>query len=385
VPEWGLVCSRLQLKGLCNALEEATAESAGLKASSTGNMEDSSEETEAPLRAAESALTSHEGMHWTEVWRLLAVLKATVGEQRATGAGDDGDGDNMMEADEALDAAVEDDRWCVEGPFWRKRVTHWLQGAVHAYQQLKPDNWDVEKRLQGSNPLMAALVHLTGYRLQEAVHLVVTGARDVRLGTALAQGGGRAAGRRLLDHQLQVWRQAGILDKYIAPERLLVYELLAGHVDKVAAAMDTDLLDWRRAFGLYHWFQLSPKAGLQDMLRRYESAHQRQVAPAPAPHYEELAVGPSRVFARRRLDITYHLLCLAAGHASDLCLADGADDIDDADEERRWRVMFAPPTYSADPLEHALGWHLQVSGRIPIISSPKSWAVGVFSVRVTNL
>ena len=51
------------------------------------------------------------------------------------------------------------------------------------------------------SPLMAALIHLTGYRLLEAVHRVVT-AGDVRLGTLLAQGGGRAAGHALLDHQL---------------------------------------------------------------------------------------------------------------------------------------------------------------------------------------
>ena len=89
--------------------------------------------------------------------------------------------------------------------FWIETLFHEIRASSYADRsQLKPGNWDVEKRLRGSNPLMAALVHLTGYRLQEAVHLVVTGARDVRLGTALALGGGRAKGRRLLDHQLQV-------------------------------------------------------------------------------------------------------------------------------------------------------------------------------------
>ena len=70
-----------------------------------------------------------------------------------------------------------------------------------------------------------------------------------------------------------MWHEAGILDKYVAHERKLVYKLLAGHVDEVATAMDTRLLDWRRAFGLYHWFQLSPQAPLADVLRWYEETH----------------------------------------------------------------------------------------------------------------
>ena len=64
-----------------------------------------------------------------------------------------------------------------------------------------------------------------------------------------------------------MWHEAGILDRYVAPERRLVYSLLAGHVDEVVAAMDPALLDWRRALALYHWFQLSPQAALADVLR----------------------------------------------------------------------------------------------------------------------
>ena len=65
---------------------------------------------------------------------------------------------------------------------------------------------------------MAALIHLTGYRLLEAVHLVVT-AGDVRLGTLLAQGGGRAVGHALLDHQLQV--RANPIEATLAADPLL--------------------------------------------------------------------------------------------------------------------------------------------------------------------
>ena len=53
-----------------------------------------------------------------------------------------------------------------------------------------------------------------------------------------------------------------------------------------------------------------------------------------------------REVAARPLDITYHLLCVAARQPSELAHAPH---------------MFLPQSYSSDPLDHALGWHLQVT------------------------
>lgn len=114
-------------------------------------------------------------------------------------------------------------------------------------------------------------------------------------------------------------------------------------VDAVVAALPTQLLDWRRALGLYLWFRVSAAAPLRDVLRTFESAHQRDIAPAPSPVYLETAAGPDRRFATRSVDVTYHMLAVAARFPSSL-----ADP----------RHMFAPAAYSLDPLDHALGWHL---------------------------
>ena len=114
-------------------------------------------------------------------------------------------------------------------------------------------------------------------------------------------------------------------------------------VDAVVAALPTQLLDWRRALGLYLWFRVSAAAPLRDVLRTFESAHQRDVAPAPSPFYREAAAGPVRRYAAGAVDVSYHLLAAAARLDSALAHP---------------RHMFAPAAYSLDPLDHALGWHL---------------------------
>mmetsp|Transcript_49038 Transcript_49038/g.91316 ORF Transcript_49038/g.91316 Transcript_49038/m.91316 type:complete len:553 (+) Transcript_49038:3-1661(+) len=232
--------------------------------------------------------------------------------------------------------------WCAEGAFWRKNVTVWLQDEVK-YDTRRAAQREAEERMVKGRPHMEALLHLTGNQVREATKVVALQARDARLATLLAQGGGHLATRALLTKQLQIWSKWAV-DDYVLKDRMLLYQLLAGQVDEVVHELDPQLLDWRRAFGLYLWFRMPSSAPLADVLRVFESAHLREIAPAPTPYYEEARRGPDRRFLPAARDLTYHLLCLASRQPSELAPA---------------QHMFLPATYSADPLDHAVGWHLQ--------------------------
>ena len=68
------------------------------------------------------------------------------------------------------------------------------------------------------------------------------------------QAGSSAAGQAYIRSQLEVWQQSQwdseAFGQHIHKERLLIYQLLAGHVEEVIPSLD---LDWRRALGLFFW------------------------------------------------------------------------------------------------------------------------------------
>lgn len=70
------------------------------------------------------------------------------------------------------------------------------------------------------------------------------------------QAGLSAAGQAHIRSQLEVWQQPQSgwdtqpFIQHISEDRLLIYQLLAGHVEEVIPKLD---LDWRRALGLYFW------------------------------------------------------------------------------------------------------------------------------------
>ena len=56
--------------------------------------------------------------------------------------------------------------------------------------------------------------------------------------------------REEVERQLAQWQDAGFAS-HMDADRMLVYELLAGHVNHVVPQMQ---LDWRRAFALHLWY-----------------------------------------------------------------------------------------------------------------------------------
>ena len=68
------------------------------------------------------------------------------------------------------------------------------------------------------------------------------------------QAGSSAAGQAYIRRQLAVWQQSQwdseAFEQHIHKERLLIYQMLAGHVEDVIPSLD---LEWRRALGLFFW------------------------------------------------------------------------------------------------------------------------------------
>eukprot|EP00854_Cymbomonas_tetramitiformis_P009771 gene9771-11577_t len=221
---------------------------------------------------------------------------------------------------------------------WRKALTAWLKTEI----KHDPNNrlaMDIQQARATGGLHAHVLRLLSAHETLEATKLLVQDGADVRLGTVLAQGGGNKRTQKLLQHQLTVWGDHGI-SEHIGKERLLVYKLLAGRVTEVIQSMPEDSLDWRRAFGLYLWYEASPTASLEEVLEQYQAALQARRVPIPLPYYEEVAAGPRRTpHQTTSLDLTYHLLCVAGG--------------------RPHTNMLLSSTFSADPLDNSLSWHLE--------------------------
>lgn len=63
------------------------------------------------------------------------------------------------------------------------------------------------------------------------------------------QAAARSNAREEMEKQLALWQDAGFAG-HMDPARMLVYELLAGHVSTVIPQLQ---LDWRRALALHLW------------------------------------------------------------------------------------------------------------------------------------
>ena len=68
------------------------------------------------------------------------------------------------------------------------------------------------------------------------------------------QAGASTSGRQLIEQQLDTWQsetwEGETYAHHIDPDRLLIYQILAGQVQQVIPKLD---LDWRRALGLHFW------------------------------------------------------------------------------------------------------------------------------------
>lgn len=87
-----------------------------------------------------------------------------------------------------------------------------------------------------------------------AIRMDLTLSSHHAFASSCTQAGTSVAGQAYIRSQLEVWQQSQwdseALEQHIHKERLLIYQLLAGHVEDVIPSLD---LDWRRALGLFFW------------------------------------------------------------------------------------------------------------------------------------
>lgn len=206
---------------------------------------------------------------------------------------------------------------------------------------------------------------LSGNQVERAVNAALD-AGDLRLATLIAQAGGDEEVRAEISEQLLIWRKEGV-DAHITRDHRRVYELLSGNVlvskgtdsrttkdpiDQVSDLPICEGLDWKRAFGLFLWYESAYEAPLEHSFERYEA----QVAPSastnagiapPLPWYRESSsVGATRL---------RQLLQKAGGY--------------DRDALFELLKLYVDPTYGLEPALNAcafgasnmdarLPWHL---------------------------
>ncbi|SJX62216.1 related to Nucleoporin nup189 (SonB) [Sporisorium reilianum f. sp. reilianum] len=133
--------------------------------------------------------------------------------------------------------------------------------------------------------------YLSGNQVERAVDAALE-AGDLRLATLIAQAGGDEEVRADISEQLLSWRKEGV-DAHITRDHRRVYELLSGNVlvskgtdsrttkdpiDQVGDLPICEGLDWKRAFGMFLWYESPYEASLEHSFERYEA----QVAPSSA-------------------------------------------------------------------------------------------------------
>lgn len=147
--------------------------------------------------------------------------------------------------------------------------------------------------------------YLSGHQVERAVNAALD-AGDLRLATLIAQAGSDEEVRADISEQLLTWRKEGV-DAHITRDHRRIYELLSGNVlvsqgtdsritkdpiDQVSDLAICEGLDWKRAFGLFLWYESPYEAPLEHSFERYEA----QVAPnastsagiaPPLPWYRE--------------------------------------------------------------------------------------------------
>ncbi|SPO26226.1 related to Nucleoporin nup189 (SonB) [Ustilago trichophora] len=207
--------------------------------------------------------------------------------------------------------------------------------------------------------------YLSGNQVERAVNAALDGG-DLRLATLIAQAGGDEEVRADISEQLLTWRKEGV-DAHITRDHQRVYELLSGNVlvskgtdsrttkdpiDQVSDLAICQGLDWKRAFGLFLWYESPYEAPLEHSFERYEA----QVAPSastsagiapPLPWYRESSsLGATRL---------RQLLQKAGGY--------------DRDALFELLKLYVDPTYGLEPALNAcafgpsnvdarLPWHL---------------------------
>ncbi|KAF9281983.1 hypothetical protein BGZ68_006286 [Mortierella alpina] len=167
----------------------------------------------------------------------------------------------------------------------RVRCSNWLS---HVTKPLL--DADLRRIEDGGKPNAAGEMMFTllasNKRQKACVAAVESG--DVRLATLISQSGRGSMPLAGVEAQLALYQSEGSV---IPPYYLKAFALLSGALDVNVSAKGeplryvTDGLDWRRAFGLYLWYNNKSGANLQEAIEQYVLATHNGTAAKPYPWY----------------------------------------------------------------------------------------------------
>jgi len=161
----------------------------------------------------------------------------------------------------------------------------------------------------------------------------LSGGRDFRLATMIAQVGGDESMRQGLTEQIKHWLQSDVASEMTPAVRTL-YALLSGETcicdgkggsvgreNKVETFNISQKfgLDWKRAFGLRLWYGVTTDEPISTAIQAFEddlASGKEQVTPSPWFVEEDVDVGWTDVKRKQRQDINWGLLKIYASKQS---------------------------------------------------------------------
>lgn len=228
----------------------------------------------------------------------------------------------------------------------RVAFSKWLAGtADEAVQREVQDS-----KFKDLGNIEAVFSLLTGHQISQACQ-VAQQSGDHRLALLLAQAGGTREARQLVAAQLVDWKELEA-DRFISPDYLKVYALLAGILVWPSSQGDINIcenLDWKRALALHLWHHCNATASVAEALSEYEKGFTGQSSsgcyckrPAP-PYMEKNPTLYSDEGSQQVLDTCFHLLKLYSDRTYPL------------------QKVLAPPAHSSHHLDYRLSWHVMQS------------------------
>lgn len=198
----------------------------------------------------------------------------------------------------------------------KEALSDWLVDTTKA--AIEAEITDLQRK--EDSELQVILSYLSGRDVSKAC-AVAQRSRDFRLSLVLSQGGSHPFSRHMLQKQLDHWKKFKH-DRYISPERIRVYALLAGLMVWPTSNSNETIncctdLDWKRALALHLWYYCPPSGSISDAVAAYEAAFQndqplRPYARPPYPpcHEDDIGEEPYVLDPEAPLDTCFLLLKL---------------------------------------------------------------------------
>ncbi|XP_033631554.1 nuclear pore complex protein Nup98-Nup96-like isoform X1 [Asterias rubens] len=235
----------------------------------------------------------------------------------------------------------------------REAFSRWLESGSE-----KRINREVQdSKFKDMGHIEAVFSLLTGHQISAAC-AAAQRSGDHRLALLLAQAGSTQEIKLLITKQLSDWHEMGV-DKFIAPEYLQVYALLAGQLVWQSSHNSINTcqnLDWKRALAVHLWHACKPVASIQDALAEFDKGFHGEstlgrYCPVPRPPYMEnnpevypedgdMEYEEGETDGYTVWDMCYHLVKLYTDHT------------------HRLERVLAPTTHTAYQLDYRLSWHV---------------------------